>query len=84
MKKSNEGNFANAKSLSRDELKEVRGGVDDSLDNGDGSGGGPSVRRGVCSGSVGAWTYTSPVWYITCWNDIDTYCSSRSGYCYTS
>ncbi len=43
MKKSNEGNFANVKSLSRDELKEVRGGVDDSFDNGDGSGGGPRL-----------------------------------------
>lgn len=46
--------------------------------------GGPSVVRGKCTGSVGEWVYGTPVWYITCWNDIDMYCSSGSGMCLTS
>ncbi len=83
MEKFNAKNLAHAKALTREDLKSVKGGVvDDDFE--EPGGGGPSVRRGVCSGSVGEWTYSSPVWYITCWNDIDTYCPTRSGYCYTS
>ena len=63
------------KTLNKEEQKKIMGGTND---------GGPTVVRGRCTGSTGEWTYGSPVWYITCWNDIDTYCSSGAGQCLTS
>jgi hypothetical protein len=68
------------KNLTRNELKNVMGGL---ADDGE-SGGGPQVMRGICSGTCGEWTYGSPVWYRVCWDDIDAYCSTGAGFCLTS
>lgn len=61
------------KKLSRDEMKKVMGG--------DNPPGGPSYCGGTCIGSVGDWTYTSPVSGLVCLMDIHNYCRSDNGTC---
>lgn len=63
--------------LSNDDMKQIVGG-NETVE----SEGGPTVVRGNCTGSTGAWNYGTPVWYLTCWNDITTYCASNSGQCH--
>jgi hypothetical protein len=61
--------------LTREQLKKVIGGLEDD---------GPSVVRAACSGGSAAWDYFQPVWYITCWDDIDRLCPTKQGNCYAS
>jgi len=56
------------KKLSKEEMKKVMGGKD-------------AAVSCTCSGSVGAWTYTSTPTGMQSLDDIATYCSSGYGSC---
>ena len=61
------------KSLSKDEMKKVMGGVRQER-----------IIGGGCTGSVGEWTYTSgDATGEQCIADVLAYCSSGDGYCTT-
>lgn len=67
-----------AEVLTRSQLKKVIGGT-----WGSGGGSGGSVTHGECSApDVGAWTYSSPVEFSVCRDDVWTYCRGQRGKCY--
>lgn len=68
------------KELSRNELKQIVGGFYGGGGSGDDQG---TITHGECRPpDVGAWTYTQPVSFATCQNDVWTYCRSQWGRCY--
>ena len=69
--------YKDFKMLSKDDMKSIKGG-DAPIDNG------PHVLRGECGEQDGAWDYTTPVYFATCYHDLDIYCANHHGYCWTT
>jgi hypothetical protein len=65
--------------LSREQMKNVKGGVMalEMVDDGDGRG----YCGGMCNGVLGKWDYVGLVSEGACLQDIQTYCQTGHGYC---
>ncbi len=65
--------YKDFKIMSQNEMKAIKGGDASSKE----------VIRAECRYNVGEWSYSSPVYYATCWHDIGVYCQINDGYCWT-